>query len=361
MEKAIYEKLLKLKNEYDEIVVKLNNSDISSNPKAFIELQKQQAKIEPKVSLFNKYTDNENTVADLQKQIETESDKEMLSMLYDELNAKKDELAKLDIEIKEELIEKDPLDSKEAIFEIKGAVGGDEGKLFAADLFWMYQKYCSKNGFNVKVLDSDASEHGGYAYITFEVTAGRGAKDPYGKFKYESGVHRVQRVPATEALGRVHTSTATVLVLPKAEEVDVKINPADIKRDTYRAGGAGGQHVNKTDSAVRLTHIPTGIVAASQEGKSQHANHDIAMEMLRSKLFEFEVQKKQEAENKTRRLATGSGERSEKIRTYNYPDNRVTDHRIGLTLKKLDRIMDGSALGELLDVLVATGYEQPEN
>lgn len=262
----------------------------------------------------------------------------------EEANTKLDSLIK-DIEF--ELIPKDPNDGKNVIIEIRGAAGGDEGNIFAGDLFRMYTRYCEERGWRIEILDADESSAGGYSFISFMV---RG-KRVYSELKYESGAHRVQRVPATEASGRVHTSTATVLVMPEADEVDVVLNMNDVKIDTYRASGAGGQHVNKTDSAVRLTHLPTGVVVACQEGRSQHENKEKAIALLRTKIYD-KIQQENEARiGAERRSKIGTGDRSEKIRTYNYPQNRVTDHRIGLTIQQLDRIVDGD-MEDIINALI---------
>lgn len=246
-----------------------------------------------------------------------------------------------------ELIPKDPNDNKNVIVEVRGAAGGDEGNIFAGDLYRMYVKYAESQGWKVEVMETQESEAGGFSLVSFMVK-GEGV---YSKLKFESGSHRVQRVPKTETQGRVHTSTATVLVMPEAEEVDVEINPGDLIIDTYRASGAGGQHINKTDSAVRITHLPTGIVASSQDGRSQHDNKDKAMRALRARVYEMVQREQEEALGSERRSKIGSGDRSEKIRTYNYPQNRVTDHRIGLTIQQLDRIMEGK-LDDVIDALI---------
>jgi peptide chain release factor 1 len=237
--------------------------------------------------------------------------------------------------------------------EIRGAAGGDEGNIFAGDLFRMYTRYCEERGWKIEILDANESSAGGYSFVSFMV---RGKK-VYSELKYESGAHRVQRVPSTEASGRVHTSTATVLVMPEADEVDVKINLNDVKIDTYRASGAGGQHVNKTDSAVRLTHLPTGVVVACQEGRSQHENKDKAFAMLRTKIYDKLQQENEARVGAERKSKVGTGDRSEKIRTYNYPQNRVTDHRISLTIQQLDRIVNGD-LEDIIGALINEDQRQ---
>ena len=246
-----------------------------------------------------------------------------------------------------ELIPKDPNDNKNVIMEIRGAAGGDEGNIFAGDLYRMYVKYAESQGWKVEVMEAEESEAGGFSLISFNVI-GDGV---YGKLKYESGSHRVQRVPKTETQGRVHTSTATVLVMPEMEEVDVQINKSDLRIDTYRASGAGGQHINKTDSAVRITHLPTGIVATSQDGRSQHDNRDKAMKALVARVYDYFQSQQTEAIDSERKSKVGTGDRAEKIRTYNYPQNRVTDHRIGLTIQQLDRIIEGK-LDDIITALI---------
>ena len=264
-----------------------------------------------------------------------------------ELSELEEKKPRLEEKLHLELIPKDPNDNKNVIVEIRGAAGGDEGNIFAGDLYRMYVKYAESQGWKIEVLEAQDSEAGGYSLISFMIK-GEGV---YSKLKFESGSHRVQRVPKTETQGRVHTSTATVLVMPEAEEVDFELNPSDLRIDTYRASGAGGQHINKTDSAVRITHIPTGVVTTSQDGRSQHDNRDKAMRAMRTKLYEMKLREQEEAIGSERRSKIGTGDRSEKIRTYNYPQNRVTDHRIGLTIQQLDRIMEGK-LDDIIEALI---------
>ena len=270
--------------------------------------------------------------------------KEMAKMELDELETQLPEIIK---KLELELIPKDPNDNKNVIMEIRGAAGGDEGNIFAGDLYRMYVKYAESQGWKIDVMEAEESEAGGFSLISFNVI-GDGV---YGKLKYESGSHRVQRVPKTETQGRVHTSTATVLVMPEVEEVDVEINKSDLRIDTYRASGAGGQHINKTDSAVRITHLPTGIVATSQDGRSQHDNRDKAMKALVARVYDYFQSQQNEAIDSERKSKVGTGDRAEKIRTYNYPQNRVTDHRIGLTIQQLDRIIEGK-LDDIITALI---------
>jgi len=280
-------------------------------------------------------------------------DPELGEMAREELNTLEQEKASLEKEIEVILLPKDPMDGKNVIVEIRGAAGGDEANIFAGDLFRMYSKYAEKEGWRIEVLEEYPSEMGGYSLIQFMVKG----ENVYSKLKYESGAHRVQRVPQTETQGRVHTSTATVLVMPEADEVDIEIKDADLKVDVYRSSGAGGQHVNTTDSAVRMTHIPTGIVVTCQNERSQIKNREKALQMLRARVYEEEVRKKEEQEGLERRTKIGTGDRSEKIRTYNYPQNRVTDHRIGFTLKQLDRVMEGD-LEEIITALINADQER---
>ena len=265
-------------------------------------------------------------------------------LIVDELEERMPDIIK---KLELELIPKDPNDNKNVIMEIRGAAGGDEGNIFAGDLYRMYVKYAESQGWKVEVMEAEESEAGGFSLISFNVI-GDGV---YGKLKYESGSHRVQRVPKTETQGRVHTSTATVLVMPEMEEVDVQINKSDLRIDTYRASGAGGQHINKTDSAVRITHLPTGIVATSQDGRSQHDNRDKAMKALVARVYDYFQSQQTEAIDSERKSKVGTGDRAEKIRTYNYPQNRVTDHRIGLTIQQLDRIIEGK-LDDIITALI---------
>ena len=307
---------------------------------------KELSQLEDVAEVYTKYKTVQSNVNDA-KILMQDSDPEMAEMGKMEYNEGLKEMDRILAELQIMLVPKDPNDSKNVIVEIRGAVGGDEGNIFAADLFRMYMRYAETQKWKVEVLESMDSGMGGFSYVSFSVKG----KEVYSKLKYESGAHRVQRVPKTEAQGRIHTSTATVLVMPEAEDVDIQINENDLKIDTYRSSGAGGQHINKTDSAVRMTHLPTGIVVNCQEGRSQIENRENCMNMLRTKLWDFFTRKAEEERGAERRSKIGTGERSEKIRTYNYPQNRVTDHRINYTVNTLDRIIDGD-LENLISALI---------
>ena len=307
---------------------------------------KELSQLEDIAEVYKRYKIVESNVNDA-KILMQDSDPEMAEMGKMEYNEGLKEMERILEELQIMLVPKDPNDSKNVIVEIRGAVGGDEGNIFAGDLFRMYMRYAETQKWKVEVLESMESGMGGFTYVSFSVKG----KEVYSKLKYESGAHRVQRVPKTEAQGRIHTSTATVLVMPEAEDVDIQINENDIKIDTYRSSGAGGQHINKTDSAVRMTHLPTGIVVNCQEGRSQIENRENCMNMLRTKLWDFYTRKAEEERGAERRSKIGTGERSEKIRTYNYPQNRVTDHRINYTVNVLDRIIDGD-LENLISALI---------
>ena len=307
---------------------------------------KELSQLEDVAEVYSNYKQVASNVEDA-KILMQDSDPEMAEMGKMEYQEGQKEMERLLNDLQIMLVPKDPNDSKNVIVEIRGAVGGDEGNIFAADLFRMYMRYAETQKWKVEVLESMDSGMGGFSYVSFSVKG----KEVYSKLKYESGAHRVQRVPKTESQGRIHTSTATVLVMPEAEEVDIQINESDLKIDTYRSSGAGGQHINKTDSAVRMTHLPTGIVVNCQEGRSQIENRENCMNMLRTKLWEFFTRKAEEERGAERRSKIGTGERSEKIRTYNYPQNRVTDHRINYTVNTLDRIIDGD-LENLISALI---------
>jgi peptide chain release factor 1 len=333
---------------YEELTGRLADPETAKDYEEFKRLSKKRAEIEPLVQAIQRYEAAKRELADAREMIHAESDEEMKAFLRDEIARLENQLPELEEEIKILLIGTDPRDARNVIIEIRAGTGGEEASLFAADLFRMYTRYAERQRWKVEVLSESESDMGGYKEVIFEVKG----KNVYSKMKYESGVHRVQRVPETESQGRIHTSTATVAVLPEAEEVDVHIDPKDLKIDTYRSSGAGGQHVNVTDSAVRITHLPTGIVVSCQQERSQIQNREKALMILRTRLYEHELQKQQEEIARQRKQQVGTGERSEKIRTYNFPQNRVTDHRIGLTLYNLEAILDGE-IDELIEALAA--------
>ncbi len=340
------ERLDSMEKRLKEIDDLLCQDDIVSNISKMTELNKERANLEEPVEKYQEYKKMLQDIED-SKIMEDDEDPEIVAFAKENIKDLTTKSSELYNEIKIMLIPKDPNDEKNIICEIRGAAGGDEANIFAGDLFRMYTRYAEQKGWKIQVLDSNESEMGGFASISFMIK-GEGV---YSRLKFESGAHRVQRVPKTEASGRIHTSTATVLVMPETQEVEVNINPNDLQIDTYRSSGAGGQNVNKTESAVRITHIPTGIVVACQVERSQLQNREIAMNLLRARVYAAAQAEQNEKIDSERRLKVGTGERSEKIRTYNYPQNRVTDHRIGFTIQKLDRVMEGD-LEEILDALI---------
>ena len=318
-------------------------------PATYVKLSREFAELSPIVETVKRYRSIVSEIEGLDDIIaDAATQSEMRAMAAAEKPQLEQQRAALEHEIKLALLPKDAMDERNIILEIRAGTGGDEAALFAGDLFRMYERHAAKQGWKVEIISASEGSMGGYKEIIAEIR-GRGA---FAKLKFESGVHRVQRVPDTEASGRIHTSTATVAVLPEAADVDVAINEADLKIDTLRSGGAGGQHVNKTESAVRVTHIPTGIVVMMQEDRSQHRNRAKAMAVLRARLYDFERQKRDAERAAERRGQVGSGDRSERIRTYNFPQGRVSDHRINLTLYKLPQVIEGEALGEIIDALV---------
>lgn len=333
---------------YEELMQELNNPSVAEDQNRFRKLMKEQSDLAPIVETYTNYKKAKQAVEDSLALLEEENDEEMREMAKEELNDAKKQIEVLEQELKILLLPKDPNDDKNIILEIRAGAGGDEAALFASELYRMYVNYAESQRWKVELISVNESGIGGFKEVVAMVT-GSGA---YSKLKYESGVHRVQRVPETESGGRIHTSTATVAVMPEAEEVDVVIEDKDIRIDVMRASGNGGQCVNTTDSAVRLTHMPTGIVIYSQTEKSQLQNKEKAFRLLRSKLYDIELEKRQNSEAEARRSQIGTGDRSEKIRTYNFPQGRVTDHRIKLTLYKIDSIMNGD-IQELLDSLIA--------
>ena len=344
----MFDKLENLLIRFEELLGELGQPDVAGNPEHFQKLMKEQSDLQPVVDTYQEYKKCRQTEEDSLSMLEEESDEEMREMLKEELAESKKRMAQLEKELKILLLPKDPNDDKNVIVEIRAGAGGDEAALFAAEIYRMYAHYAEGRRWKIEVMEADEIGIGGMKSITFQIN-GQGA---YSVMKYESGVHRVQRVPETESGGRIHTSTITVAVMPEAEEVDVQIDEKDIRIDVMRASGNGGQCVNTTDSAVRLTHYPTGIVVYSQTEKSQLQNKAKAFALLRAKLYDIECQKAHDAEAEARRSQIGTGDRSEKIRTYNFPQGRVTDHRIGLTLYKLDKIMNGD-IQEIIDACIA--------
>ncbi len=344
----MFDRLDDLLIRYEDVTAELNNPSVVEDQNRFRKLMKEQNDLLPLVEAYSEYKACKQNIEDSLAMLEEESDEELRELAKEELSASKDRVEELEKEIKILLLPKDPNDSKDVVVEIRGGAGGDEAALFAAELFRMYTHYAESRRWKVEVINADETGIGGMKEVEFMVK-GQGA---YSVLKYESGVHRVQRVPETESSGRIHTSTATVAVMPEAEEVDVHIDEKDIRIDVMRASGNGGQCVNTTDSAVRLTHYPTGIVVYSQTEKSQLQNKDKAFAILRAKLYDLELQKQHDAEADARRSQIGTGDRSEKIRTYNFPQGRVTDHRIGLTLYKLDKVMNGD-IQEIIDACIA--------
>ena len=333
---------------YEEMMNQLSEPDVANDPERFKRLMKEQSDLTPIVEAYKEYKQCKQNVEDSLAMLDEESDEEMRELAKEELNESKARIEELEQELKVLLLPKDPNDDKNVIVEIRAGAGGDEAALFAAEIYRMYVHYAESQRWKVETLEMEEIRNGGMKSVNFMIT-GQGA---YSKMKYESGVHRVQRVPETESGGRIHTSTITVAVMPEAEEVDVEIDEKDVRIDVMRASGNGGQCVNTTDSAVRLTHYPTGIVIYSQTEKSQIQNKAKAFALLRAKLYDMECQKAHDAEAEARRSQIGTGDRSEKIRTYNFPQGRVTDHRINLTLYKLDKIMNGD-IQEIIDACIA--------
>ena len=342
----LIDKLRTVEARYDDLTHQLADPEVVSDSKRYQKTAKAHAELGELVEKFREYKDLERGIADTKAMVREESDVELKTMADEELAGLEDRLARCEHELKLLLLPKDPNDERNVIIEIRAGTGGDEAALFVADVFRMYTRYAEAQRWRVEILSSNPTGIGGFK----EVIALVEGKGVYSRLKYESGVHRVQRVPATEASGRIHTSTITVAVLPEAEDVEVQINEKDIRKDTFCSSGPGGQSVNTTYSAIRLTHIPTGIVVSCQDEKSQIKNFAKAMRVLRSRLYEIEREKQQKALSDERRSMVGTGDRSEKIRTYNYRENRVSDHRINLTLYRLDSIMNGD-VAEILDAL----------
>ena len=341
----MFEKVKGLCQRMDELEARLSEPGLYDDPDRAAKLLKERNELEPIVAAYRAYEQAQQTIADATEML---SDPDMKELAQEELHEAKAEEKRLEDELKILLLPKDPNDDKNIFVEIRGGAGGEESALFAADLYRMYTMYADKRGWQTEVMSASETELGGYKEIVFRVAGDK----VYSRLKFESGVHRVQRVPETESQGRVHTSTTTVAVLPEAEEVDFYLDPNDLRIDSFRSSGAGGQHINKTSSAIRVTHIPTGTVVECQDERSQHKNKDKALRVLRSRLYEAEVEKQQAAIAADRKSQVGTGDRSERIRTYNFPENRVSDHRIKLTIYKLDQFLNGD-MDEILDALIA--------
>ena len=346
----MFDQLEIIENRYEQLNELLSDPEVVSDPAKLREYSKEQSDLQETVDTFREYKQHKETIAESREMLGETDDKEMIDMLKEEIKMSENELPELEEKLKVLLIPKDPNDDKHVIMEIRGAAGGDEAQIFAGDLFRMYSRFAEDMGWRTEVVEASASDHGGYKEISFLIQ-GNGA---FSKLKFENGAHRVQRVPETESGGRIHTSTATVAVLPEVEDVEIDIRNEDLKIDTYRSSGAGGQHVNTTDSAVRITHLPTGVVVTSQDEKSQIKNRERAMKVLNARIYDMMEQEAHAEYAEKRKTAVGTGDRSERIRTYNYPQNRVTDHRIGLTIQKLDQIISGS----LEDIINALTIEE---
>ena len=340
----MFENLEEIEIKYEDLTKKISDPEVISNQEEWRKMMKEHSDIEPIVLKYREYKSVKKNFEDSKEML---NDPDMKDLAEMEMLDAKDKLPVLESELKILLIPKDPDDDKNVICEIRGGAGGDEAALFSATLFRMYSMYCDRKGWKLDVLNENSTELGGYKEISFMIT-GKGA---YSRLKFESGVHRVQRVPDTEASGRIHTSTASISILPEVGDVEININPADVKMEVFRASGAGGQHVNKTSSAVRLIHIPTGMVVECQSERSQFQNRDYAMKLLQSKLYEKEKAERDQEIDSTRRSQIGNADRSEKIRTYNYPQGRITDHRIGFSVFKFQNFLDGD-LDEMIDNLI---------
>ena len=340
------DKLEAADNRYEEINLKLSDPQVISNQEEYRKLMKEFSELGEIVEKYREYKKVKSDIAESRELLDSTLEKDFRELVQAEFDEAREKLEAIEAQLKLLLVPKDPNDNRSVIMEIRCGAGGEEAALFAADLFRMYSMYAERRRWKTEILDLNDTEIGGIKEVVFSIEA-LGA---YSRLKYESGVHRVQRVPSTESSGRIHTSTVTVAVLPEVDEVDVDINPNDLQIDTYRASGAGGQHVNKTDSAIRITHMPTGIVVTCQDQRSQHKNKDKAMKVLRSKLYEIAQEQQNSEIASARKNQVGTGDRSERIRTYNFPQGRISDHRIGLTLYKIDEIMDGD-LDEIIDAL----------
>lgn len=348
MQETIKHKLQSLTERYEEVSMLLSSPEVIENQNKFRELSKEYAQLEPIADSFKAYQKCQNDISDNQSLIEEESDAELILLAEEDIKAAKKEVTELEKQLQILLLPKDENDTRNIFLEIRAGTGGDEAAIFAGDLFRMYSRYAESQGWSTEIISANEGEHGGYKEIISQI---RG-KDVYGQLKFESGAHRVQRVPETESQGRVHTSACTVAIMPEVEEVDaIDISPDELRIDTFRASGAGGQHVNKTDSAIRITHLPSGTVVECQDERSQHKNKARAMSLLKTRLLDEQINKQRQEQASTRKSLVGSGDRSERIRTYNYPQGRVTDHRINLTLYKLPEIVEGN-MDEIISALV---------
>lgn len=349
----IFDQLEGLVEHYEELQELMSDPEVISDTPRYLKISKEAAEMQEIVTAFKKYQQLKSDIAESKEVLTENNDPELIELAKDDLAAMEPQLAEVENQIKLLMVPKDPNDDKNIIMEIRGAAGGDEASLFAGDLLNMYERYAERQNWNFEIIDETKTEVGGFKEVAVMITG----KNVYSKLKFENGAHRVQRVPQTESAGRVHTSTATVAVMPEYDEVDLEIDPKDIRVDVYRSSGAGGQHINKTSSAVRMTHLPTGIVVAMQDQRSQQQNREKAMQILRSRVYDYYESQNQDEYAAERKSAVGTGDRSERIRTYNYPQNRVTDHRIGLSLNKLDKIMNGQ-LDEIIDALILSDQTQ---
>jgi peptide chain release factor 1 len=342
----MFDKLDLAENRYDEINHSLSDPQVTANQDEYRRLMKEYSDLEGIVAKYREYKKANKDIGEAKELLDSTLDKDFREMVQAEFDETREKLEQIKKELKILLLPKDPNDDRSVIVEIRGGAGGEEAALFASNLFRMYTRYAERMRWKTEILDANETEIGGIKEVVFAIEA-TGA---YSRLKYESGVHRVQRVPSTESSGRIHTSTVTVAVLPEVDEVDVDINPSDLEIDTYRASGAGGQHINKTESAIRITHIPSGLVVTCQDQRSQHKNKDKAMKVLRSRLYELAQSQQHSVISQARKSQVGTGDRSERIRTYNFPQGRVTDHRIGLTLYKIEEIVDGD-IDDIIDAL----------
>jgi peptide chain release factor 1 len=349
----MFDRLEAAGNRYDEINHKLSDPQVLANQDEYRRLMKEHSDLEEIVAKFREYKKVKNDIAEAWELLDSTLDRDFRELVQLEYDEAKEKLEEIEKELKFLLVPKDPNDERSVIVEIRGGAGGEEAALFAGVLFRMYTRFAERKHWRTEILDANETEIGGFKEVVFAIEA-RGA---YSRLKYESGVHRVQRVPSTESSGRIHTSTVTVAVLPEVDDVEVDVNPNDLQIDTYRASGAGGQHINKTDSAIRITHLPSGIVVTCQDQRSQYKNKDKAMKVLRARLYERAQQQQNSEVAHARKSQVGTGDRSERIRTYNFPQGRVTDHRIGLTLYKIEEIVDGD-IEELVDALITADQSE---